>query len=207
MRLARNSVLVAALAGLAFTIGIAAPWVTPPPDTHHAATEPDPTTTTVPAAKPNTGWPHAWPSAAELRAEAYLAALHHATTTTTTTAPPPVSPPSTVGDLPPRDAPRTSSTHIDAPVDHGVWDRIADCESGDHRVPGSARWDIDTGNGHYGGLQWTLQTWNDVRPPGAPDNPAHATRDQQIAAAETLMTRPWGGFHHWPGCSTLLGLR
>ena len=33
-----------------------------------------------------------------------------------------------------------------------MWDRIAQCESG-------GNWAINTGNGYYGGLQFTYDTW------------------------------------------------
>ncbi|MCF0090695.1 Resuscitation-promoting factor RpfA [Streptomyces sp. MH192] len=39
-----------------------------------------------------------------------------------------------------------------AAADGGVWDRIARCESG-------GNWHIDTGNGYYGGLQFSAGTW------------------------------------------------
>lgn len=81
-----------------------------------------------------------------------------------------------------------------------VWDRIADCES-------NQTWDIDTGNGYRGGLQWRQQTWLAVKPDPAPRNPADATRTQEIKAARNLMDKPWGGWQHWPACTRQLGLR
>ena len=39
-----------------------------------------------------------------------------------------------------------------AAADGGVWDRIAQCESG-------GNWHINTGNGYYGGLQFSAGTW------------------------------------------------
>lgn len=80
------------------------------------------------------------------------------------------------------------------------WDTLAQCESG-------GNWHINTGNGYYGGLQWSLRTWAAVKPAGAPDNPAEASREQEIAAADTLMSLPWGGLQHWPGCTRALGWR
>jgi len=90
------------------------------------------------------------------------------------------------------------------------WAALADCESGEwdrHGVPipGTARWDIESPP-HFGGLQWTLSTWQAVKPDGAPDNPAAASARQEIAAAETLMGLPWGGWQHWPVCSVKVGL-
>lgn len=75
-----------------------------------------------------------------------------------------------------------------------VWDRLAQCES-------SGNWGIDTGNGYYGGLQFTLSSWRSV---GGTGYPNQASRDEQIALAEKLQaTQGWGA---WPACSTMLGL-
>jgi LysM repeat protein len=75
-----------------------------------------------------------------------------------------------------------------------VWDRIAACESG-------GNWSISTGNGFYGGLQFTLGSWSGV---GGSGNPANASREEQIARAEILQSRQgWGA---WPACSAKLGL-
>lgn len=85
-------------------------------------------------------------------------------------------------------------------IRHTVWDDIAECES-------NGTWDIDTGNGYRGGLQWKTSTWLAVKPPAAPENPAHATRAQEIKAAQNLMEEPWGGYQHWPVCSRVVGVR
>lgn len=85
-------------------------------------------------------------------------------------------------------------------IERSVWDAIADCES-------NSTWDIDTGNGYRGGLQWNTNTWLAVRPADAPDNPALASRAQEIQAAQNLMAEPWGGYHHWPVCSRVVGVR
>ena len=101
------------------------------------------------------------------------------TTTTTTTAPPP----------PPTTAPP-------APVSNGsVWDALARCESG-------GNWAINTGNGYYGGLQFSLSSWQAV---GGTGYPHQASRETQIAMGERL--RASGGWGHWPHCSRKLGLR
>jgi nucleoid-associated protein YgaU len=68
------------------------------------------------------------------------------------------------------------------------WDAIARCES-------SGNWAINTGNGFYGGLQFTLSTW---RANGGVGNPANATREQQIAVAERVLTSQ--GIGAWPVC-------
>ena len=71
---------------------------------------------------------------------------------------------------------------------------MAQCESG-------GNWSINTGNGFYGGLQFTQQSWNGV---GMSGSPATATRAQQIEAGERLLAiQGWGA---WPACSAKLGL-
>jgi len=78
--------------------------------------------------------------------------------------------------------------------DGSVWDRIAACESG-------GNWAINTGNGFYGGLQFTLGSWAAV---GGSGSPAAASREEQISRATMLQARQgWGA---WPACSARLGL-
>jgi hypothetical protein len=76
-----------------------------------------------------------------------------------------------------------------------AWDRLAQCESG-------GKWNINTGNGFSGGLQFTPSTWRAFGGSG----PAHqASREQQIAVAERVLAKQgWGA---WPACSRKLGLR
>jgi hypothetical protein len=88
-------------------------------------------------------------------------------------------------------------------VPYGVWDRLADCESG-NGVPGSgtARWNINTGNGYYGGVQFALASW---RAAGGTGYPHQHTRSEQIRRAERLLElQGWGA---WPTCSRKMGLR
>jgi resuscitation-promoting factor RpfA len=68
------------------------------------------------------------------------------------------------------------------------WDAIAQCESG-------GNWSINTGNGYYGGLQFSLSTW---RANGGSGNPANATREEQIAVAERVLITQ--GIDAWPVC-------
>lgn len=76
-----------------------------------------------------------------------------------------------------------------------AWDRLAQCESG-------GRWNINTGNGYYGGLQFSPSTW---RAFGGSGLPHQASRGQQIAVAErTLAAQGWNA---WPSCSRKMGLR
>jgi LysM repeat protein len=81
------------------------------------------------------------------------------------------------------------------PVASGsIWDDLAQCESG-------GNWSIDTGNGFYGGLQFTLSSWQAV---GGSGYPNQASRSEQIMRAEMLQTQQgWGA---WPVCSAKLGL-
>jgi resuscitation-promoting factor RpfB len=76
-----------------------------------------------------------------------------------------------------------------------VWDKLAECESG-------GNWSINTGNGYYGGLQFSLSTW---RAYGGSGLPSDASREEQIAIAKKLQADAgWGA---WPACSSKLGLR
>jgi LysM repeat protein len=76
-----------------------------------------------------------------------------------------------------------------------VWDQLAACESG-------GNWAINTGNGYYGGLQFTSATWHNV---GGQDLPNENSREEQISRAEILLAR--SGWGQWPACTAKLGLR
>ena len=82
-----------------------------------------------------------------------------------------------------------------AQADSGsVWDRVAECESG-------GDWDINTGNGYYGGLQFSQQTWEAF---GGEGMPHEASKAEQIdVAQETLKVQGPGA---WPTCSVEAGL-
>jgi hypothetical protein len=73
------------------------------------------------------------------------------------------------------------------------WDALAQCEA-------SGNWAANTGNGYYGGLQFTQQTWKGY---GGQGNPANASREQQIAVAERVLAGQ--GPNAWPSCSKRLG--
>ena len=75
-----------------------------------------------------------------------------------------------------------------------VWDSLAACESG-------GNWAINTGNGFYGGLQFTLGSWQAVGGSGMPNQ---ASREEQIMRGQMLQSR--GGWGNWPACSAKLGL-
>lgn len=95
-----------------------------------------------------------------------------------------------------------------------VWDRLADCESGDWNadgvpVTGSARWEygltFDHGDIFEGGLNFHPRTWDAFRDPGMPDHAGHAGRGQQIEVGRRVLdAQGWGA---WPVCSRKLGLR
>lgn len=78
---------------------------------------------------------------------------------------------------------------------NSVWDRLAQCESG-------GNWSINTGNGFYGGLQFTASTW---RAMGGTGLPHQHSRETQIAVAKKLQAR--AGWGQWPACTSKLGLR
>ncbi|MGE2733133.1 transglycosylase family protein [Mycolicibacterium vaccae] len=68
------------------------------------------------------------------------------------------------------------------------WDAIAHCESG-------GNWAINTGNGHYGGLQFKPATW---AANGGQGSPAQASRSEQIRVAENVLRTQ--GLKAWPKC-------
>lgn len=80
----------------------------------------------------------------------------------------------------------------------GVWDQLAQCESG-------GNWAINTGNGYQGGLQFHPQTWAGYGGTDYAPSAGQATREQQIAIAEKVQaSQGWGA---WPGCTAKLGIR
>jgi resuscitation-promoting factor RpfE len=68
------------------------------------------------------------------------------------------------------------------------WDAIAQCESG-------GNWAINTGNGYYGGLQFSLPTWQSNGGVGMPNQ---ASREEQIRVAENVLRTQ--GIGAWPVC-------
>lgn len=96
-------------------------------------------------------------------------------TTTTTTAPPP-------------------EYAYDDPRSTQVWYDLAGCEAG-------GDWSADTGNGYYGGLQFSLGTWERV---GGTGYPHHHDRATQIEMGRRLQAQD--GWDAWPHCAEKLGL-
>lgn len=114
----------------------------------------------------------------------------------TTTAPAPArqSPPTTAAPAPSGSA-GSGGYAYDDPRSTQVWYDLARCESG-------GNWSIDNGNGYYGGLQFSLGTWESVGGSGYPNEHPAAT---QIDFGRRLQARQgWGA---WPHCSEELGLR
>jgi uncharacterized protein YabE (DUF348 family) len=70
-----------------------------------------------------------------------------------------------------------------------VWDAIAACESG-------GNWATNTGNGYYGGLQFSLATWQAY---GGTSRPDLTSREYQISIAEKVAAAA-GGYGAWPHC-------
>ena len=83
-----------------------------------------------------------------------------------------------------------------AAADSGVWDRIAQCESG-------GNWHINTGNGYYGGLQFSAGTWRAYGGSAYAATADQASRSAQIAVATKVQhAQGWGA---WPVCSARAG--
>ncbi|MEV3900995.1 transglycosylase family protein [Mycobacterium sp. NPDC050551] len=74
-----------------------------------------------------------------------------------------------------------------------TWDALASCES-------SGNWAINTGNGFYGGVQFTQSTWEGHGGLRYAPRADLASREEQIAIAE--VTRAKQGWGAWPVCST-----
>ena len=76
-----------------------------------------------------------------------------------------------------------------------AWDKLAQCESG-------GNWNINTGNGYSGGMQFNAVDLARIRRQG---HAAQASGPQQIAVAERILAaQGWGA---WPSCSSKMGLR
>lgn len=94
-------------------------------------------------------------------------------------------------------SPSPSPTPTSAPnlsTNSDIWEKLAQCES-------KGNWSINTGNGYYGGLQFSESAWRGV---GGTNMPHEASRDEQIMRGKMLQEkRGWGP---WGGCSKKLGL-
>src|SRR6478672_12188079 len=76
-----------------------------------------------------------------------------------------------------------------------TWDSVAGCESGNN-------WSINTGNGYYGGLQFSQSTWEAYGGGQYASRADQATKSEQIAVAEkTLAGQGWGAW----SCASMVG--
>ncbi|MFD7708733.1 transglycosylase family protein [Streptomyces sp. NPDC059785] len=82
-------------------------------------------------------------------------------------------------------------------ADVSTWNKVAACES-------TGNWSINTGNGYYGGLQFTQSTWEAYGGTAYAHRADLATKDQQIAIAEKVLKGQGPGA--WPTCSQRAGL-
>ena len=98
-----------------------------------------------------------------------------------------------------RPEPVEPTTPTAPPTGYGVWDELAECESG-------GDWSINTGNGYYGGLQFNLETWQAYGGGAYATYPHEATREEQIAIATKLRDANGGSYGSWPACAAELGL-
>ncbi|MGX1883244.1 transglycosylase family protein [Streptomyces sp. NPDC055287] len=78
-----------------------------------------------------------------------------------------------------------------------TWDRVADCESG-------GMWSADLGNGYYGGLQFSPETWQKFGGTAYAPRADLASRSQQIQVAEKVLAEE--GPQAWPSCALISGL-
>ncbi|MFB6889583.1 transglycosylase family protein [Kitasatospora sp. NPDC056327] len=78
-----------------------------------------------------------------------------------------------------------------------VWDKVAACEA-------TGNWAINSGNGFYGGLQFTSSTWAAFGGTAYAPQAHQATKDQQIAVGEKVLAAQGPGA--WPVCSVKAGL-
>ncbi|MET9653467.1 MULTISPECIES: transglycosylase family protein [unclassified Streptomyces] len=78
-----------------------------------------------------------------------------------------------------------------------VWEKVAACES-------SSNWRINTGNGYFGGLQFSQATWERYGGTHYAPRADLASKDQQIAVAEKVLKGQGPGA--WPACAPRAGL-
>ncbi|MFC7376144.1 MULTISPECIES: transglycosylase family protein [unclassified Brachybacterium] len=84
-----------------------------------------------------------------------------------------------------------------ATADQSVWDEVAQCESG-------GNWSINTGNGYYGGLQFSSSTWTAFGGGEYASSADDATKAEQIAVAQRTLAEQGPGA--WPTCGAKAGL-
>lgn len=79
-----------------------------------------------------------------------------------------------------------------------MWDQIAGCES-------TGNWSINTGNGFYGGLQFTNSTWKMYGGTAFASRADLATRGEQITIANKVYDNAGGASRDW-ACAQILGI-
>lgn len=72
-----------------------------------------------------------------------------------------------------------------------TWDKVAQCES-------TGDWNINTGNGYYGGLQFASSTWKAYGGTAYASRADLASKSEQIAVAEKVLRGQGPGA--WPVC-------
>ncbi|AZM46420.1 hypothetical protein DMB38_11845 [Streptomyces sp. WAC 06738] len=82
-----------------------------------------------------------------------------------------------------------------APID--TWERVAACES-------SGNWATNTGNGYFGGVQFSQSSWEAAGGRSFAPRADLASKEQQIAVAERLLSMQGPGA--WPKCGPRAGL-
>ena len=127
-------------------------------------------------------------------------AEHHRGGQSTTTEEPAVLA-ATASAPPRRRAPHHLAAHHLRPADHlrrserpGDLGPARQCESG-------GNWAANSGNGYYGGLQFSLATWQNV---GGSGYPHQASKAEQIKRGKILQAS--AGWGQWPSCARQLGL-
>lgn len=78
-----------------------------------------------------------------------------------------------------------------------TWEKLAECESG-------GEWSANPGNGYYGGLQLSQDTWEAYGGLDYAPSADQASRSQQIAVAEQVLDAK--GTAAWPSCAPIAGL-
>lgn len=94
--------------------------------------------------------------------------------------------------------PGAARAAYDCGKDQWPWGCLAQCES-------SGRWDVNTGNGFYGGVQFLQSTWELFGGLKYAPRADLATRQEQITIAEEVLSVQ--GWEAWPVCSKRYGLK
>ncbi|MGQ4387196.1 transglycosylase family protein [Streptomyces sp. SAS_270] len=98
---------------------------------------------------------------------------------------------------PPLPGPQAGRVPYDCVEDQWPWGCLAECES-------SRRWDANTGNGFYGGLQFWQPSWEGFGGLAYAPRADLASRADQITVAEKVLAAQ--GWEAWPVCSRRYGL-